>query len=677
MFRSLKVKMVVIIAVLCALLLIAESFFAIRKVKESNEAILNEDYDFRTQYYAGTINGWLIDAAGIASSAEASLISTSSGSEEEIEASEKSVSLALEEITKNDPSLAMVYIQLSNGDFLNGSGWVPPEEFDGLTRAWYTEAVAAKGEFCFSEPYVDANSGDLVVAVSKYFNSNGWEGVAAVDIFVSTLLADIDSLVEGGSSNGSYLFVTNENDTLIYHPNPQFLSTTEKIMKLEDLGIDYKKAAVEDADGGIKDYNGKNVYVTTCDIPSVGWHLFYVTPIENYDGIIDDIQSHMMLIAGICLLVALFVAIIAGIMVAKPITDASAKVKALGESVKNGTADLSENIETRSKDEIGEFVNAVNDLKDAMGDIIRNVNSASGELAENVVSLKSAAVTSSDNVSNISSAMQEMSATTQETSASTAQVSQQVSDITSLTDKVSRNAADKTSDISNLLSFIESRREEIELHDADMSARLNNAIEKLRNRISDTKKVEEIRTMTQGISDVASQTNLLSLNASIEAARAGEAGRGFAVVADEIGSLANNSANMAGNIQQVSDEVLAIVEQLVKAAEEVSDIMIKISDENTEEKKKLIDEYRNSLTDCYEAMSSISDDNMEISTTIAKISESITAIDTAVEDNAHGTVSVGEGAQVLVSASEDVEKGAESIERISSDLSRHISGFKY
>ncbi|MCR5154502.1 MAG: methyl-accepting chemotaxis protein [Lachnospiraceae bacterium] len=676
MFKSLKIKMVVIIAALCAILLVTQSYFTMQKVNESSETILDDNYDIRTRYYASAIDGWLIEATGIVSAAEASIISTPSGSASEIEASKKMATTALEEITENDPSLAMVYIQLSNGDFLNGSGWVPSSDFNGLTRAWYTDAVAAKGAFCYSEPYVDANTGDLVVAVSKYFESDGWQGIAAVDIFVSTLLEDIDKLVDSDSENGAYLFVTNENGTLIYHPNPKFHSTSSKIMTLKDLGIDYAKAAEEDEDGGITDFNGTNVYVTVQDIPSVGWHVYYVSPVENYDSIIEGIQSHMLMIAGICLAIALIVASVAGIMVAKPIADASNKIKTLGESVKAGNADLTQNIETKSNDEVGQLVTAVNDLKDAMGGIIKDVNTASADLEENVLSLKAAALKSSDNVTTISSTMQEMNASSEETSASTAQVSQMAQDITTLTGKVSKNAAEKTADISNILKFIENRKKEIEATDESMTNRLNAAIGNLQNKIKDTQKVEEIRSMTQGISGVATQTNLLSLNASIEAARAGEAGRGFAIVADEIGTLASNSAEMAANIQQVSDEVLAIVEQLVKAAEDVSEIMLKISEENSQEKSQIIEEYIKSLNDCYEAMSSISNDNHEISEAIVTVSDSISAIDSAVEENANGTANVVEGTQVLVSASEDVEKGAKSIENISETLSNHIKGFK-
>ncbi len=664
--------MVLIIAILCAVLLSAECFFTYKKTDASFQDILNENYNVTTDYFSAVIEGWLMEATGTVNSAEASLISTPSATPEQ---SQQSAVASLEEITRNNPTLSMVYIQLSNGTFLNGSGWIPTPEFDGLTRAWYIDAVAKKGAFNYSEPYVDASSGELVVAVSKYFNTNGWEGIAAIDIFCSQLLADIDKLAKEKGEEGSYLFVTNEQDTLIYHPNRDFLSTTSKIMKLSDINIDYNKAASGDDAEAITDYNGTSVYVTKKEMGNSGWKVFYVTPAASFDNVTLGIRNMEISILLVCVAVAIVVAIIAGFFMARSITNASKKVKELAEDVQSGKADLTKDIVTNSKDEVGQLVNAVNELKNAMGGLIRDVNTASGELSENVESLISASAKSADNVSNISAAMEEMSATTTETSASTAQVTQQVGDITALTTKVSKNAAEKTENISNNLKYIDSRKVEIEQNDRDMSERLSAAIENLQEKIKDTKKVEEIRTMTEGISQVASQTNLLSLNASIEAARAGEAGRGFAVVADEIGNLANNSAEMAGNIQKVSGEVMAIVDQLVKAAEEVSDIMIKISKENTEEKNQLIDEYITALNECYSAMSSISSDNREISDAIDSISSSITAIDSAVEDNAQGVTGIAEGAQVLVLASEDVRDGANAIDKISSSLRNHVSGF--
>ncbi|MCR5338944.1 MAG: methyl-accepting chemotaxis protein [Lachnospiraceae bacterium] len=671
MFKSLKLKLIVIIAVLCTVSLLIQSYSTLRSVEKSTGNLLNESYNIRTEYFASQIHSWLIDGTATVKAVETTVINS------EVGGSTDSIVKALTDCTENDKLAAMVYVQMADGLFLNGSGWVPPEDFDGRTRVWYEMAVDAKGELCYSSPYVDANTGDLIVTVSKYFNKNGWEGVAALDVYIDTLLSDIQLLAQQSGEEGAYVFVTGADDSMIYHPNQEFRSTVDKILTVNDLGIDYAGASSSDDAGVIKDYDGTPVYVTQKTIPAVDWHVFYVSPARNFDHVVGDIRNQMTIIFIICLVIALVVAAVAGFMVATPITEASGKIKRLSEDVKEGRADLSANIRTNAKDELGQLVQAVNDLKNAMGDIIKNVTVASEELTRSAKSLNGAAARTSDNVSTISAAMEEMSASSEETSASTSIVTQQVNDITGLTEKVSRNAAEKTGQISDSLTNIDVRKSEIETNDENMMSRLNAAIGRLRERISDTKKVEEIRAMTQGISDVATQTNLLSLNASIEAARAGEAGRGFAVVADEIGNLANNSANMAGNIQEVSDEVLAIVEQLVRAAEEVSEIMLQISRENSEEKKVLIDEYIRTLNECYTAMSAISADNQEISEGVGKIRVSISAIDTAVEENAHGVTSVAEGAGELVAASDEVLGDAGSIERVSSELMDRVGGFIY
>ena len=91
--------------------------------------------------------------------------------------------------------------------------------------------------------------------------------------------------------------------------------------------------------------------------------------------------------------------------------------------------------------------------------------------------------------------------------------------------------------------------------------------------VKESEQVNQISDLTNEILDIASQTNLLALNASIEAARAGEAGKGFAVVADEISTLAANSRDTAGNIQEISAKVTAAVKTLSDNAIQVIDFI--------------------------------------------------------------------------------------------------------
>lgn len=159
---------------------------------------------------------------------------------------------------------------------------------------------------------------------------------------------------------------------------------------------------------------------------------------------------------------------------------------------------------------------------------------------------------------------------------------EQINDISKISEKMTESAKESQSILGALLES--SRESQDTAKDIEEQVAVTND------------SVQQIKSVTEYITDIAEETNLLALNASIEAARAGDAGKGFAVVAQQIQKLAEQSNSSAAQIGANIQELVDKTEGIVKAMSLISNALRK-QEESVDQTKRIFDELNESIGD--------------------------------------------------------------------------------
>ena len=393
---------------------------------------------------------------------------------------------------------------------------------------------------------------------------------------------------------------------------------------------------------------------------------------HNGDEMYGYISKFILAIVAGAILFGIIMAVFITYSVTKPIK--KLKIRLL-ELVQKG-GDLTQSIDLRSRDEIGELASAVNQFIDNIRGIIIDVNHSVRGVDNAVINVKECLNVLNENVDESSATIEELSAGMEETAAAAEEVNASSVDIASASEALAERAqqgAEAVGKINERAAYLKKSASDSQIA---ANAVYENTKVNLEAALKKSDGISQINVLSHAILEISEQTNLLALNAAIEAARAGEAGKGFAVVADEIRKLAEDSKTTVSEIQRVTVDVLSSVNELAANSKTIMEFFDTTVSNDYKDMVKTGTAYGDDGLFVDNLVSDFSATSEELTATIDGIIKAVSEVAITVGEGAAGTQDIAEKIIKIVELVEEVNKQMNISLENSDNLKKAVNKFK-